>query len=219
MRFYTIKRKWPYSTVFVLGNGPSLGLVKNFAEGFKKMHVIAVNSAFLIGDFVDVLFFGDAKWYWWNREEVQKFNGLKFTLNICRNKDKSLENEKKIHILKSGGLRGIHTDPQCLCWNRSSGGAAVNLAYHLGAGKIVLIGFDMRRINSKKNFFPNPQEDTKPDPYRRMSDYNIWSQVKKSADKLGIKIVNATPNSQLSVIKRVELEQILCSESKRNLKR
>lgn len=207
-----VKRIWPNSTIFVLGNGPSLGLIKG-SKCFYDKHVIAVNSAFYIGNFVDVLFFGDAKWYWWNEENVNKFKGLKYTLNLCRKDvDKSLEGIVDLNIIKRGSVRGINIDPNIVCFNRSSGGAAVNLAYHLGAKRIVLLGFDMKYVNKKRNYYNYGMwgnvHNLKCD---FISGEVIWGKVQVCANDLSIEIVNATPNSALPVIKKVSLKNILGS--------
>ena len=42
---------------------------------------------------------------------------------------------------------GISTNPKAICWNKNSGGSAINLAYHLGGSEstVYLFGFDMSK--------------------------------------------------------------------------
>jgi hypothetical protein len=214
-----IKKIWPNSTVFIIGGGPSIvgqdlclpprGGEYGLEAYLQKQHVLGVNNALYLGDFVDVLFFGDAKWYWWNREAVQAFPGPKYTLNKgTKYGHKSVENEKGIVTLTKRRHKGLFLkDEGGLAWNRSSGAAAVNVAIHLGAKRIVLLGFDMRNVDGQKNFLRHDQENTKPNPYINFIEGFRW--IAKAAQKTGIKIWNATPGSVLPYFERFRLEDLI----------
>ena len=94
-------------------------------------------------------------------KEFALFSGLKAT---CNQKFVA-EPKKNIKALDRGKPQGLETNPRKVSWNRSSGGSAVNLATHLGAERIVLVGFDMRLIDGVKNWKPHPRERTKPNPF------------------------------------------------------
>lgn len=214
---YNVPKLWPNSTIFIIGGGPSLigqdlCLRRKEKYGLEGLigdqHILGVNNAFLFGDWIDVLFFGDAKFYWWNREAIQKYPSLKISTNIIwPGRDKSIEKELGINIIQREGLRGLRRNPNQVAGNRSSGAMAINVAIHLGAKSIVLLGFDMKNTNGQKNFVKHQWEKTNQDPYEYM--IGTLDSILEAANKLKIKIVNATPNSALNIFPKVDLMEII----------
>jgi len=185
---WRVPKIWPKSKVFVLGGGPSLLATLDGRE-ILNHRVIGVNNCYELGDWVDVAWFGDSKWFQWYHKEFAFFSGLKVT---CNQKFVA-EPKKNIKALDRGKPQGLETNPRKVSWNRSSGGSAVNLATLLGGERIVLVGFDMRLIDGVKNWKPHPRERTKPNPFVRFSE--PFEKIMIDAKKLGIEIVNATPKS------------------------
>lgn len=102
--------------------------------------------------------------------------------------------------------KGITEDRNKVCWNGNSGGSAINIAYHLGAKKIVLVGFDMRRVNGEKNFH-NDHKEQQHNPFRRhLKGFPI---IAKDAKRLGLEIINATPGSAIDSFPITTLENVL----------
>jgi len=103
----------------------------------------------------------------------------------------------------------LSIDPKQLFWNRSSGACAVNLATLLGATKIVLLGYDMRRINGQNNWHNDHPvtEENSSDPYE--SFLEPWPSIARGADMIGVSIINATPNSNLTLFPIVKPGEIL----------
>jgi len=221
---WTIPRIWKDETVFILGGGPSLNNV-DFSL-IKERKIIAVNNAY--GDpthgkktidhggrkrtvfytprlWVDVCWFGDEQWFWWHRESLKDFRGLLVTTVA----DKKLINIDRVLCVHRGKPIGIETRPRYVSWNKSSAGSAINLAYHLGATTIVLLGMDMRRVDDKANWHddhPAPQKD----PYARF--LKAFPLIKADAEKLGLKIINCTPGSAITQFPIMPLEDFLEGE-------
>jgi len=59
-RLWRVPRLWPGGECFILGGGPSLKDVD--MSRLKGHRVIAVNNAFKLADWIDVMFFGDPRW-------------------------------------------------------------------------------------------------------------------------------------------------------------
>ena len=83
------------------------------------------------------------------------------------------------------------------------------------AKRIILLGYDMRNclLNTEyqnlggKNFLPHTQwMKTKPDPFINFS--KPFYTIAEKADKYGVEILNSTPDSSLTMFKRVRLEDI-----------
>lgn len=182
--------------VFILGGGPTLlecldGTIIN------DYPVIGVNLAYTLGDWVDVCWFGDAKFYWWNRGGLQTFPGMKITYNRgLKHGNRSVRGQPGVRVVGRGKGRGLDMRPGMVSWNASSGGSAISLAAQMGAKTIILVGYDMRVVDGKKNWKPHEKEDTKLDPYANFM--RPFDKIAKDARRLGIRIFNATPGSALT---------------------
>jgi hypothetical protein len=92
---------------------------------------------------------------------------------------------------------GICFDAGALAWNLSTGACALNLAFHFGARRIILLGYDMRRVDGRHNWHrDNPGLTPRLDPYpayRRRFRY-----IAESLRSRSVEVLNATPGSALT---------------------
>lgn len=214
------KELWPNSIIYILGSGLSLSILKN-NNCLKNKHVIAVNQAYTVNEnSVDILFFGDARCYWENYsltgKNIDDFNGIKISLNIhCSAKGAkwgSIEGKKNIHIMNESKKRGLTKTRTELCWNNFSGAAAINLAVHLGAKKIILLGYDMGIAKRKiywNNVIKNKDIARNIDSSIRYRNQNTWKLIKKNLDRLNIEIFNASKYCKFNIIPKINFEDIL----------
>jgi len=205
MKYWEIPKLWPGSTVTLLGGGPSLvdslmGVKLNLSK------VIAINNAFELGSWIDMCFFGDARWYWWNEERFKVFPGLKVTVNRNPKPGESVENVSGLKIVRSHNSKGLCTEANSIYFNSSSGAAAVNLAYQLGAKRIILFGYDMRYIDGKSNWKPHPIPRSTGKPFTNF--LTPFRSIAKDAKALGLEIWNATPGSALTVFPMMAKEEV-----------
>lgn len=120
-------------TIYIVGGGPSL---KDFDfDLLKDKVVIAVNKAFLYLPFAQVLYWSDSSFYDTFKKEIHLFKGIKAT------KNPSPKTDDIINLVETG-REGLELEPNGIRTGGNSGYAAINVAYHLGAKKIVLLGFD-----------------------------------------------------------------------------
>ena len=203
---WKVPNVWKDKTVYIFGGGPTLlGTIEDY--DFSDRCVLGVNNAFCLPE-VDILYFGDAKFYWWNREGIQKFKGLKITSNQgVHHGWASVECEPNINMVRVGKYKGLESRRDKIGWNRSSGAAAINIAIHLGAKCIVLLGYDMRRIGGKKNWKNHAKENTNQNPY----NYQIvgFRQIARALDKFRVHIINATPRSAIDVFQKRKLKDLM----------
>jgi len=144
--------------------------------------------------------------YLWNEVALQSYNGIIISTN--RNpvsKRESVDGVPRVKIIRYSNSRGICTKPGKIHFNSSSGAAAVNLAWHLGAKRIVLVGFDMHRVDGKANWMPHPIPKTDK-PYTKF--IRPFYSIAKDAKCLGLEILNATPNSELTMFPTVQFEDV-----------
>ena len=108
---------------------------------------------------------------------------------------------------------GIDPDPRRLRWNTNSGACAINLAVHFGVRRIVLLGFDMQKVDGRKNWHQDyPKEKVKKGeeeyvPYPRMME--AFKVIAEDLRRMGIECLNATKNSAMECFTKVKLEDLL----------
>ena len=199
-RFWTVPKMWPGNTCYILGGGPSLKSID--VNRLRGSRVIAVNNAYQLADWIDVLFFGDHRWFWAHRNKFADFGGLKVTRNEGHAKWPGVLAANYV-----GDPYGISTDPSVLRWNRSSGACAINLAAHFGVKRIILLGFDMRMIGKRHNWHQDHTETRSAALYREFM--TVFPAIKADLDTLGIECINATPGSSLTVFPVAHPDEVL----------
>jgi hypothetical protein len=105
--------------------------------------------------------------------------------------------------------KGISTDPTSVAWNGNSGAAAISLAHHFGAKKIILLGFDMNNSMGGKTHWHDGhgRKAKKKLPYPR--HLKCFPFIAEDADQLGLEIINANPDSTITAFPRKTVEEIL----------
>ena len=200
----SIPRIWPDSTVIIIGGGLSVAKVDMDVLFNPKFRTIGVNHAFSLGP-VDLLWFGDFQWYQDNQVAVHEFAGLKCTC-AAQLPEKPWPDIKRVR--RSRKLMGVEsTRADAVSWNNNSGGSAINVAYHLGAKRVLLVGFDMRRVSGASHFHGHyPKRNRDRDPYPRHLD--CFGAIAEDAEKLGLEIVNCTPGSKIKQFPFARLEDL-----------
>ena len=201
-------RKFKQSKVVIFGNGPSL-LSTIPKTGIRSCPVIGVNDAAFLGDWIDVMFFGDAKWYDHNEKRIGAFPGSIYTYNRHPENRKVSGFTSRVRVVPGKGGVGIWVEDFRVNFNRSSGACAINLAYHLGAKTIILLGFDMRQIDGRKNWCDRPYESKNTKEMSYCKFLFPFTAIARDAKKLGLIILNATPDSALTHFPSVALKDVL----------
>jgi hypothetical protein len=206
--FDSLPRMYGDKTVFVIGGGPSVKSVN--LKLIHKRPVVGCNDAFRLGTWVDWCVFADKRWWLWNWEELAQWpNRERAVCIVPQLLDGRAERWPWLKILRRDEARfGLSVEPDTLCWNRGCGGTAINMAYLLGASRIVLIGFDMRMVKGQHNYHDHHQKEERPQIYQN----SMRPFLKPMSDAMkvtGLQIVNATPGSALDVFPIMSLEEVL----------
>jgi hypothetical protein len=177
----------------IIGGGSSVNEF-DFSLLEKQRLVIGVNDSFKLGSFVGYVWFGDQRWYEWNKEFLKEYRESKKVYTCAE----SLEDNPDLQCFKRGKPLGVETTLNKVSWNRTSGASAINFAYHLGARKIILIGFDMKRGNKGETHWHDNHKKKDADIDTLFLRYlEPFKAIKRDADKLGVKIVNLNLNSAI----------------------
>jgi hypothetical protein len=195
-----VEKLWPKSTIVCLGTGPSLTQADvDFCRG--KARVIAVNNAHEIAPWADVLYAADAKW-WRRFNGVPAFRGLKYSI-LPNSSQRNFRPEfPDIRLLGNTGMRGLERDPSALRTGCNSGYQAINLAVHLGATQIVLLGYDMHG----DHYFGSHPDKAKP-PFALC--LSAFPTLVAPLAEIGVSIVNCTPGSALTCFPMAPLSSVL----------
>lgn len=203
--FWAAPRVWPGATVACLGGGPSLTQAQ--ADRLRgRARVIAINDAWRLAPWADALYACD--WRWWRKHDgVPGFAGLKVTLS---NSLGHLDDWPEIRVLKNAGTEGLELTPIGLRTGRNGGYQAINLAVHLGAARILLLGYDMKAAaDGRTHWFGDHAEwPTRPSIFRDVF-LPHFEGLARALDEIAVDVVNCTPGSALDVFPRRPLEDAL----------
>jgi len=232
---------WDGGDVWIIGGGPSVAeqfnipaeVVQSVFSGAEPLsayspymkaihdkHVIAINVAFRIGDWIDMVFFGDGGFYLANKVALAKFPGLKVSCHshVCK------DNWVKFLARDGKKPRGISSTPYLVSWNGNSGAAAVSVAVHAGAKRVILLGFDMKLNNSNQQHYHNAYGRgiiNIQDPHKRRKlpfDRHLrgFPIIAQDAGRMGIEIINASPESVISCFRKMTVKEIIDECDKTN---
>ncbi len=181
---------WRGETVFILGCGPSLA--QSDVDLLQGHRVIAINDSFLMGPWADVLYGCDARWWRTREQRIKQVweGGMRITL----------ENDiPGVFRMRNTGDSGLETSPDGLRNGKNSGYQAINLAYHFGVSKIVLLGYDMKLgKHGELHWNARPELQTQAGFARTLSlMLPLFDTLVEPLATAGVQVVNATPGSAL----------------------
>lgn len=211
----TLPALWKGSDVFIIGGGPSIN--NQDLSLIHSKRVIGVNNAYLLGDWVDACWFGDCKWYNWHRKRLQLYNGI--VAHTCPSGQKKglpgfhfYARDRKKHY-------GITVKLKHISWNNNSGISAINFAYHMGAKRIILLGFDMcDSPTGQTHYHGGHTEQIRTAKYKQNKRKNVrpyprfltaFPTVAKDAKTLGLEIINTSMDSVITEFPKQLLEEVV----------
>lgn len=189
----------PKGTVVCIGGGPSL--TREDVEWCKgKATVIAINDAYKLAPWADVLYACDARWWKWHKG-VPDFRGLKFALQ------EDASRWPDVQVLQNTGEHGLEIEPTGLRTGRNGGYQAINIAVHLGAIRVLLLGYDMQAFKGRPShwFGEHPQDSRS--PYGMFLDH--WPAIVKPLQQLGVSVINCSRETALELFPRMPITEAL----------
>jgi hypothetical protein len=193
--FASIDPVWKDETAYLIGGGPSL---KEFNwELLRGKRIIAINRAFQVLPWADVLYWTDAQFYKWYRREIDEFKGMKVS---CRPLEVPA---KDIKILQGVRNQGLDMRPEYICDGNNSGYGALNLAVKLGAKRIYLLGYDMHSSLKATHWHDGYFRRHNHTIYNRLFTY--FGSALPVLKEMNIEVWNANPASHLECFKKCTL--------------
>jgi hypothetical protein len=224
---WEIPRIWEGADCYIIGGGSSVprqfGVPDNiiqdvftgrkapsayspYMKQIQDKHIIAVNMAYKLGDWVDILFFGDSGfWKKW-KEDILTFEGLKITCSD--NLEDPAGHVKRIRKNRGKDL-GITFNQKAVSWNYNSGGAAINLAVNFGVKRIILLGFDMQ-LDSENNQHWHKFYKGNAKTVRATLVKHLRGFPKMAVDlKDRVEIINCSPDSLIDCFPKMNINDVI----------
>jgi hypothetical protein len=215
LKFWTPPTIWAGQAAHVLASGPSA--TPDVIERLKGRNVIAVNSTILAAPWAPVWFFMDGtvlldrhtretKRSQDGRDMVdsaRKFPGLVVTtskwLKAALPDVVKLAHAPALESFPRPGSTEIRS-------GRSSGQTAISLAIAMGAAEIYLHGLDMRVVDGREHHhceYEGRQRNLSVYESKFLPAFAGWNAA---AERVGVKVLNATPGSALKEFPMVDFE-------------
>jgi hypothetical protein len=209
----TVPRLFPGETVVVIGGGTSL-TPEDVAYCQGRARVVAIKEAYLLAPWADVLYACESKW-WQHYQGAPTFAGLKYALLPDAQDHPAapsyldvFQRFPDVQLLRHTGAEGLELDPSGLRHGYNSGHQAINVAVHLGASRIVLLGFDMSRgPTGEQNWFGAHPNHLTGSPYPIFAQH--MHTLVEPLKALGVEVLNASRFTVLTAFPRVSLEEAL----------
>ncbi len=191
-----VPRLFPAETIVCLGGGPSL-TAADVAWCQGRARVIAINDAVRLAPWADLLYGCDRTW-WLAHPGTATFPGLKFGLQAVKDR-------ADVIILENTGDRGLEGAPTGVRTGKNSGYQAINVAVHLGAARILLLGYDMQPDATGRDHFLGRRRSNP--PYDLFRDH--FPSMGPALTTLGVAVINCSRATALTCFPRQTLAQAL----------
>lgn len=203
-KFWNIARKWEGQPAFVIGGGTSVTM--DMIESLRGRNVIAVNGSYHNAPWAPILFFADQRW--WVRENQMHGDKLRAFKGLVATTSRQSIGKKLLRLKRVTPEEVLPERRDTVALRRTSLVSAMDICYHRGASKIILLGADNRdgsdgRVHHHEEYpWPRPK--------------NTWDvkldDLKKRAvafERAGVPVFNCSPITTLSYWPTPPLEQVL----------
>lgn len=197
----TVEPIWEGETVYIIGGGPSL--IDFDWKRLSGKRIIAVNKSILSYPNADALYWTDSRVYGWNKTEIDKFKGLKYTIRH------HVTYPSDVKVLRKSNKFGLECAKDAICHGNNSGYAAINLAYLLGAKRIILLGYDMKNDGKRGHYhdgYPVPVTGNNIYKDQFIPGFQIIADMLKQKN---IEVYNASMTSALTVWPKISFDKAL----------
>jgi len=202
---------WQARPCVIVASGPSLTehdvAHVRIARMLDLCRVIVVNDNWHRVRQADVLYGADHRW-WERYHDIARvrIGGERWTQS-CR-----AGIEFGLRYILTINQPGLSRDPARLHAGANSGYQAINLAYHFGARRILLLGYDLQRTRGKAHWFGD-HPTTGPNPLPQPDN---WHKIAPKFDALaadleseGVEVRNCSPHTALRCFPRSSICEAL----------
>lgn len=198
-----IPRIWEGQTVAIAASGPSM--TRQQLDAVRgRARLVVVNTTWRLAPWADMLYAADVLW-WQAEPGLDQFDGLR----VGTDKESGKMPAGVIHI-PGDKLPGMSSDPNRIHWGNNSGYQALNIAYLAGACRILLLGFDMRRVGGRLHWHEDhPRGLKNPDANLLREWCENFKAAARDLAAAGVDVINCTPGSALTCFRHGTLAESL----------
>lgn len=200
---WTVPALWKGERCFIIAGGPSVPRLKIFLSTLRGK-VIAIKDAAFLQPTADLWFYAGRSFH---QERPDVWAAYRGQMRVKRTVDRKGVPEGVLQVHRSGagkdGLNGFQEDPQ-LIGGFCCGGSALNLAVHLGAREVVLVGYDLTGHHWNARH-PYPAAKTSEHRRHRLSIDAMASPIARR----GVKVWNTSAMSTLQEFEYADLDNFL----------
>lgn len=207
-----VKHRPGWGTVVCIAGGPSLNAEQlahvQATRGLDRVRVIGVNNAYQAAPWLDVVYACDLMWWKKYHADVKARapQAETVTQDASAHKQYGLTTRIRGSARDGLGTQEIHT-------GSNGGHAAVNLAYLWGARRILLLGYDMKLSSDGRRHWHADH----PAPCIQAQHFSNWihrfESTARDLERLGIEVLNCTPDSALPWFDRATIQEALCLDA------
>lgn len=189
--------------MYLIAGGPSLD---EFPwDKLRGEPCIAITRSFERAPWADVLYFTDARFWEWYHAELSTWKG---NIVTAAKPARIHPTFPRMEFYKLTMARGLDLRPNCLRHGNSSGYAAINLAVHLGAKRIYLLGYDMKFKDGKSHHHGGHPVRNTETVFTKMLPF--FPSIVEPLKKHGIEVLNANPDSAIECFPKIHWEELPC---------
>ncbi len=186
-----------------IATGPSLTVAdcERVRACGDRVNTIVINDNYRIAPWARHLYACDGRWWAVHKESVfRSFSGSKWT------QDPGFKDDPAFNFIRS--IEGTGLADDALVQGNNSGYQAINLAYVLGASRVILLGYDMRgqgehwfgRHDQSKGLGANTDYSTFVRHFEQMQPQDY-----------GLEVINCSRESALECFPRMRLREALAA--------
>ncbi len=199
-RYASVPRSCPGGTVVCIASGPSLTTDDvEYVRG-KVDAVIVVNNCYQIAPWADILCASDLRWWRWHNG-AKAFPGVKYaTSHHC-------SRWAGVQVLENTGRDGLELNPSGVRHGLNTGYRAINVAVHLGATRILLLGYDMQQGPNKEEHWHGEHPSNSRSPYALFR--KSFKTMVEPLKALGVEVINCSRRTALDVFPQMSIDAAL----------
>lgn len=229
---WQVPRMWEDGECWIIGGGPSIpkqfgvptqvidrvlsGELKpeaysSYMQPIHSKHCIGINAAYMIGSWMDIIFFGDRRFFLQHMHELAAYPGIKCT---CNPKFEASRYRWVKYLQRDRNHpRGISAHNHRVSWNNNSGAAAISVAVHAGVKRVVLLGFDMDLDKDNRQHWHSAYRPVGKKRNARKLPFHRhllgFEAIARDARRMKVEIINASPTSKITQFPKVNVKDLL----------
>jgi hypothetical protein len=199
------------TTVIAVASGPSFTEAQaepiRAAHAAGRVRLLVVNRMWERFPDADVLYGADAKW--WRKYWAEVERGFRGECWTC-NQEIARQYGLCWIAIADGDVLGLSRDPSIINSGINSGYQAINLAFHFGATRIILAGYDMQHTGGRAH-----SHDDYPADWSNAGGVKEWvknyTSLANDLRAANVDVVNCTIDTALRCFPRADLAETLAA--------